>query len=147
MGNLMTSKISPMKKSDLKTIIKMGENTPEFQTGTDCPSFYQEKTLQGWIKDPNGLCFVAKVNGKVVGFSLGYCMMGPKDAYLNCVVVEPSYRRKGIGRGLLRARIKKAKQRGCNHVFCVVKNKKTIQFLQKEGLQKGETFNYMEKLI
>ena len=47
--------VSPIIESELDQVINIGENTPEFKTGTDAAQFYSKETLSNWITDPNGV--------------------------------------------------------------------------------------------
>ncbi|GEM_PF-3483138 len=142
--------IDQMSEKDIKSIIAIGSQTPEFKTGTEAQQFYSDQTLKRWVTDKNGVTLVAKIKEKIVGFALGYYMAGPNDGYLNCIVILPEYRRKSIGKRLLQKALSQFETKGrCNHIFGVVKasNPNAISFFEREGLQIGEIFRYVEVML
>lgn len=143
-------KIEDMLGGDILEVISIGLNTPEFKTGTNAQQFYGEQTLKRWIVDPNGVTLVARIGGKIAGFSLGYYMAGPNDGYLNCVTVKPSYRGRGFGKKLLKRSLSEFLKKGeCNHVFGVVgaDNLQAIDFFKNNGLEIGKEFRYVERML
>ena len=143
------SEIRRMARIGIPTVADTGMSTPEFEAGTDAPQFYSPNTLSKWIADNNGATFVATVEKEIVGFVLGYYMEGPRDGYLNTIVVRKGYRGKGAGRELLRAALDYLEKRGCNHVFGLVQegNRDTLDFLESNGFQIGKTFRYAETVL
>lgn len=150
------SKISirGVKQEDLEWIIQLGLNTPEFNTGTAAAQFYSLRTLEGWIRDPNGVTLIAEMEGQKAGFLLGYYMAGPNDGYINCTAVAENYRRRGVGKRLQESALAEFGQKGpegnkCNHVFCVVsETDEAMLNLQKQvGLEIGGKFYYVETML
>jgi GNAT superfamily N-acetyltransferase len=71
----------------------------------------------GFGEDPVFGFYVAEVKGKIVGLSLYYYRYSTwkgKLLYLEDLIVLESYRRNGIGRKLMEATLKEAKQQNCN---------------------------------
>ncbi len=134
---------------DIDKIIHIGLHTDELASGTNTNQFYSPKSLKCWINHEDGVALVAKVNDKLAGFFLGYCMVGPKDGYRNCIAVVPKYRNIGIGSQLLERALIIFEQKGCNHVFGLVEehNLNTIHFLEKHGIKKGKKFYYMDTML
>ena len=144
-------KVEQMSEHDIEQVIAIGTTTSEFNTGTNAQQFYGTQTLKRWVKDPNGVTLVAKIGDNFTGFALGYYMTGPNDGYINCIVVDPGYRKKGIGKILLQQVLSgfKSKSERCNHIFCVVEsdNTRALNFFRSQGLEIGREFRYLEKMI
>lgn len=146
--------IRRMKEDDLSWVIELGQNTPEFKTGTEAAQFYSLNSLQRWINDSNGVSIVAEIEGQRAGFLLGYYMAGPNDGYINCTVVDEVYRRKGIGIGLQEAALSEFETKGpeghkCDHVFCVVSetDEAMLALKRQTGFEIGGKFHYVETML
>ena len=148
------SLVRSMRQEDLDWVVALGTNTPEFNTGTEAAQFYGLKTLQRWIEDPNGITLVAEDEKRSAGFLLGYYMAGPNDGYINCLVVDGKFRKKGIGRLLQISALEEFAQKGpeenrCNHVFCVVSegDKTMLDLARQTDFEIGRKFYYVETML
>lgn len=146
--------VRKMTEGDVKWVVSVGENTPEFKTSTNAAQFFGNDTLRRWVNDPNGITLLAKVNGKPAGFLLGYYMTGPNDGYINCTVVASEFRRQGIGKELQEAAIEEFKQKGpeghkCDHIFYVVgeEDEAMLDLSRQTGFEIGRRFHYVEKML
>ncbi len=78
--------------------------------------------LSGQLDDPDAVLLVAEQDGSVVGYTYGsvegydYMSLRGPAGVLNDIVVEPSFRGRGIGRMLLEATIDELKARGVPRV-------------------------------
>lgn len=142
-------KITDIGEQDIGKVIALGTTTPEFNTGTNAPQFYSLDALKRWARDPNGLTLVATVDNDFAGFALGYAMVGPRDGYINCIVVGQNYRRMHIGKMLLDKMLDGFKRKGCNNVFGVVEseNTDTFDFFRNSGFEIGKDFRYIQRTI
>jgi len=93
-------------------------------------------------REPNG-CLVATINGRVAGYIIAHTcikfsfrkMTIQKEGFIDYIAVDPNYRRKGIGRELMKTiflyfRKKKVK---CIALEVEANNKKAINFYLKLG--------------
>ncbi len=150
-----TTRLRGMQENDLLWVVELGQNTPEFKTGTEAAQFYSVGTLERWIKDPNGVTLIAEIEGKRTGFLLGYYMEGPNDGYINCIVVDETHRREGVGSALQEKALTEFEKKGpeghrCNHVFCVVNESDKLMFnlMKKMDFDFSETnFRYVETML
>lgn len=146
--------IRQMQESDLDWVIKLGQETPEFKTGTEAAQFYSHESLSRWTGDTNGVTLVVEVGGKPAGFALGYYMAGPNDGYINCVVVDQEFRRKGLGEQLLDTALTEFERKGseghnCDHVFFVVSqaDEAMLNLSRKLDFEVGSKFHYVETML
>ena len=141
-------RVEKMKPEHLDWVIELGLSTSEFQTGTDAPQFYSKETLSRWIKGPNGVLLTALVNNNFAGFSITGYNPDSRDGYIHCIVVNGSYRKKGIGGNLLENTLSELKTKGCNHIFALVKedNDDTKRFFERHNFEIGGAFNYTERV-
>lgn len=147
--------IREMRENDLDWVVNLGINTPEFKTGTGATAqFFGLETLKNWLKDSNGITLVAEFEGRLAGYLLAYYMAGPNDGYINCVVVEQEFRKKGIGKILLEKAISEFGQKGpgghkCDHIFSVVSdtNKSMLNLKRKLGFEVGSKFHYVDMVL
>lgn len=99
--------------NDLQQIVRLSEKLGRDESTADsmvspAPSEFQNP---GWIlkniRGENTVVFVAELDGKIVGYSLGWVSQpwsykGKRGYICDCFVDEP-YRRRGIGRKLVEA--------------------------------------------
>lgn len=103
--------------------------------------YYTEK-----IVGKNGICFVAEVNNKIIGYATAVEKEVPsyrlvKVAELENLVVNKEMRSKGIGKKLVNKFIKWAKENGADKVAVDVfsLNEKGVAFYKREGFLTFET--------
>ncbi|WP_343670979.1 GNAT family N-acetyltransferase [Chitinophaga sp.] len=82
--------------------------------------------------------FVVEVDGGIVGFATffwAYYSWSGKALYLDDLYLQPSYRKQGMGKGLLQAVIELARSQNCKKVRWQVSNwnQHAIAFYQKMG--------------
>lgn len=92
-------------------------------------------------------CFVAKIDGAVVG-----AIMAGNDGrrgYIYHTAVSPQYQRRGVGRALAEAALDALKALGINKVALVVfsKNESGNAFWQKLGFTAREDLVYRNKAL
>ncbi len=88
-----------------------------------------EKMIKGLKKHPSKLILLASFNNEYVGLSNSFINFGTFAAkvFLNIhdVIVLDKYRGQGIGRSLMKANIKKAKQLNCGKITLEVREDNT----------------------
>lgn len=90
------------------------------------------------IRSRDTVGIVASVNKSLTGFALMY--FGDEHAHLNLLAVEPAYRRRGIGREMLRWLEDSCSVAGILRVSLEVRatNMKAIRFYHTLGYEPGE---------
>ncbi|WKZ57077.1 MAG: GNAT family N-acetyltransferase [Bdellovibrionota bacterium] len=142
--------VDEMLSADLAEVIALGESIPEFRTETEAAQFYSRETLERWLTEPTGVALVSRDGGVVVAFVLAQYMPASRDGYLNVITVAESLRGKGgLAEGLLERAFQILERKGCDHVFGSVQdsNERALRFFEKRGLQRGDTFRYVEAML
>ncbi len=116
-------KIIPMEESDLEEVLII-------EASSFSSPWTREMFLHEFLRAPISWCFVAKSLGgerntadhgkKVLGY-MCFWIIGDEMQIAN-VAVDPSWRRKGIGRGLLRFALEFAQSRGVRLVVLEVRS-------------------------
>jgi len=137
-------------KNDLNGILELlkqlGENTG-FSENKDLGYF---NNIWNKIENNNIKYFLAKDNGKIVG-SCYICIIpnltynGKSIGYIENVIVDKNYRRKGIGKKIMEMAIEYAKINNCYKVVLQsgIKRVEAHKFYEKIGFN-GETKNAYE---
>lgn len=109
-------KIRRANESDLQQIVRLSEKLGKDESAMDSmvsplPSEFQNPNwILKNIRGENTVVFVAEVEGKIVGYALGWVSQPwsykSKRGYICDCFVEKSYRRRGIGTALIRAMLK-----------------------------------------
>lgn len=110
-------------------------------------AWHDETTLKDWIQNPkDDLILVAKEGNKTVGMILVYLL---RDwALCSDVFVVPQYRRKGIGKALIKKALEHFKSKGIDGLHLVTHlNNSAINFYKKLGFKKGYNFVWMRKEV
>ena len=101
-----------------------------------------EETLREWLfEKKKAEALIAELDGEPVGYALFFhnfsTFLGRAGMYLEDLYVRPSARKKGIGRGLLAAVARIAKERGCGRLewSCLDWNKPSVDFYLSLGAQ------------
>ena len=76
-------------------------------------------------------------DGRVVGMCTHYIGHGHVD-WLDWILVDQSFREKGVGRALINFAMKDAKKHGCHKIFCDThpRNKPAFKFFSRMGFRK-----------
>jgi len=119
LGNV---KIRQASETDLQQIVKLSEKLGRDESAMDSmvsplPSEFQNpKWILKNIKGENTVVFVAEADGKIVGYSLGWISQPwsykAKRGYICDCFVEKSYRRRGIGKALVKAMLEWFRKKG-----------------------------------
>lgn len=136
--------IEEAKKSDIESIIDLltllFSQEAEFTPKRDL----QRIGLEMILKDPTiGSIFVLKENDAIIGMvSILWSIstaLGGKVAFLEDMIVSPSYRGKGAGRMLVEYAIAYTQKRECKRITLLTDNDNHVahQFYQQLGFKKS----------
>lgn len=141
----MTLKIRKAQVSEIKTLRKIAQQTPEV---LDTQNYIEgELTFKRLIK--NGVCIVAELDKEIAGFLLANLSERVKCSYLVYCIVKPEYRGKGIGSKLMNEYFKICRKNKINYLdtYAPSFNERTIKFYQKLGFKKGKPWIYFSKVM
>ncbi|WP_457679178.1 ribosomal protein S18-alanine N-acetyltransferase [Thermovibrio sp.] len=79
---------------------------------------YGKELLMREVQLPHNITLLAELSGKAVGYLIGWKL--GKEWEVHRIGVKKEFRRKGIGRELLKNLVKKAKSEGAEEVFLEV---------------------------
>ena len=130
-------------ESDLNKCEKLSQ-IEELKTAEgDYPTY---KYLKEFLD--KGLFFVAEDKNMIIGYTAGEILNG-SVVYLNCLVVNPMKRGKGVGTKLLTEFKRRIKNLKISMVFFFVpkSNPNSIKFYQKNGFIKGKEYIFFSKNI
>jgi diamine N-acetyltransferase len=122
------------------------DNTPENIKAYLKKSFSPEIQLTE-LADPNIIFLIAELDGIPIGYaklrmnSKDESVKGKKPIELERIYSIQEYLGKGIGKELMKASIREAKERGCDSIWLGVweKNKRAIDFYRKWGFKEVGT--------
>jgi GNAT superfamily N-acetyltransferase len=122
------------KKMNIESVIAVNSMLSKyispFILKNNFKSAYKKLTLQ-----KNNISIIACLKTKAVGYAsinFNTSIRGGIRAYIEDVVVEKKYRKKGIGKSLLNVLLKYAKKKGCYKISLESK-KKNINFYRSCG--------------
>lgn len=119
-------KVRRANEEDLQQIVKLSEMLGRDESTLDSmisplPSEFQDPCwILKNIRGENAVVFVAEIEGKIIGYSLGWVSQPwsykAKRGYICDCFVKKSYRRRGIGKALIKAMLEWFRSKG---VECV----------------------------
>lgn len=141
-------------KKDFEALYALGLATPEFKVGAS-GEFMDREEFESALKNPNGTFLLAEIDDVVVGFVYANrkdVERGPqtKWACLVYIVVDPDYRKQGLAQSLYDHCIQDLKKYGVNRLYAWANSEgdgSIIKLLQKNGLEKGHAYVWMDKEI
>lgn len=140
--------IRPFHESDAKEVYTMLESTEEVHVAG---MTYSEKAVQGWnVTRAQDVILVAEVNGLVAGFiATKFGDPEPGGAYIDCLIVKPRYRGRGIGQQLLEQCISSLKDRGIVFIHLHARSDfpRAVHFWEKNSFKGKEQLLWMYKEI
>lgn len=107
---------------------------------------WSEKSFEEALGNPRAVYVVARDGEKVAGYCGAYVILDEGD--INQVAVEPSYRKKGIGKKMIQILLEKLKEAGAVSVTLEVRksNEGAISLYESVGFVKeGIRKNFYEK--
>nr|XP_003705950.1 PREDICTED: diamine acetyltransferase 2 isoform X1 [Megachile rotundata] len=127
------------KREDCKVIRNLIQELADFELMPDGPKIdYTVLERDGFdTEHPLFICYVAEVNGNVVGYTISYytySTWGGKAMYLEDIYVTPTCRSKHIGSKLLKAVATEATKNECCRLdFSVLKWNPAQSFYKNKG--------------
>ncbi|MEO8503375.1 MAG: GNAT family N-acetyltransferase [Acidobacteriota bacterium] len=115
-----TLRIRPLDETDLGEIVTIDETI----SGKYRPKVWEDRVLYYLRRDPDG-CFVAELEGKVIGFMLGEVRSGEfgleePTGWIEVIGVDPKFRGHAAGRRLADALLEHFRSRGAVSVRTLV---------------------------
>jgi diamine N-acetyltransferase len=118
------------------------ENIQSYLEKSFSPEIQQKE-----LSDPNIIFLIAELDGTPVGYaklkmnSKDDALKGTNPVELERIYAVQEYLGKGVGKGLMKASLREARQRGCDSVWLGVweKNQRAIDFYEKWGFKKVGT--------
>lgn len=140
--------VTPIVEEDLDEIIKIGLSTKELWVENSGPVYYEKKQLVSFIKSPNDIYLVAKINGGISGYCLVSVNIFLKEAYWIDIAVKEKHRGLGIGTLLYQRTMEELNKRDCDWCWALVQedNQNMQQFIEKQGFKKGKKFFFYYKI-
>ena len=128
-------KITKATQKDLDECAKMS-HIREFSFTYKASDSRVKKYLNDFLK--KGILLVAKENDNLIGFLAAEFTLG-KFIWVDFLVVDKKYRRKGFGKILFNKMEQIAKKKGFNNIFLIVPkfNKNSIKFYKSLYMKKG----------
>ena len=144
---LVNVKIRHADEKDLEEIVRLSKKLGRDESAMDSmispsPSEFQSPSwILKNIKGENTVVFVAEVEGKIVGYSLGWVSQPwaykGKRGYICDCFVEKSYRRRGIGKALVKAMLEWFINKGveCVEADVYSSNVPSLKLFKKLGFE------------
>ena len=128
-------------RNDVPLILRFVKELAEYEKLQD-EVVADEKTLEEWLFDrQKAEVIFALEDGKEVGYALFFhnfsTFLGRAGIYLEDLYIQPEYRSKGHGKGLLKKLASIAVERGCGRLewSCLDWNRPSIDFYLSLGAQ------------
>lgn len=108
--------------------------------------------IEKHARTENDICFVAELDGKVIGFMISYILTFgfgiEKSAWIATLGVNPEYMGQGIGERLAREIFQLYKQMGINRVYTSVRWDSTdlLSFFKTLGFDRSKFINLKKDL-
>jgi ribosomal protein S18 acetylase RimI-like enzyme len=140
--------IRKMKISDIDFILRVGKREEGFKVSEKSSGFWDKNQLTNWINSKDDVMLVADER-KIVGFIMSSLHKPTGKATFENMWVSPEFRRKGLATKMTQIMIKKLKENGADYIcgMSKIENENIINFLMKEGFDKGYKFFWMGKKV
>lgn len=136
----MSLQISPVKEQDLPTLLEMIRELAEFEELLEAMVATEEDYRKALFSEaPAAEAVIASWDGAPVGYAIFFSTFssfkGRAGIWLEDLYVRPDFRKRGIGKALLRYGAKLADQRNAGrYEWCVLDwNQNAIDFYEKAG--------------
>ncbi len=133
----MKIEIRKALKNDVPVMMKLVHELAEFEKQPEeVKNTEEQMRLEGFGPHPAFYALLAEVNGTVCGMSVyyySYSTWKGKSIYIDDIIVNEAFRGKGIGRKLMEATIKVAREEGAGKLHWQVLdwNEPAIKFYKK----------------
>ena len=143
--------VREMELEDIHRVFSLGERlfTPD-----RWPSLYRtwdEYEVVGLFASDGDFCFVADIDGRIVGFALGTLIEKRRSAwkygYLLWLGTDPAFRRMGIAERLVNRFTEQCIDEGARMMMVdtAAENEGAIRFFQRQGYGKAVEHVYMSR--
>ena len=121
-----------MTIADYDQLIALWADTP----GIGLSDADEKKNIGYFLSRNPGLSFVCETDGKIIGTVI--CANDGRRGYLYHLAVDDAYRKKGIGKELVRRSLEELRNQGITrcHLFLYNDNETAIRFYEKTGWRK-----------
>ena len=135
-----------MLRSDIEAVYETGMKTEAFRV-SDTPGFWSKEQLNRWLGNPDDVLLVAEDEERVIGYVMSQLHKPTGKATIENLFVDKSYRKKGIGRDLIKRCLKELKEKGASYFCAMVRadNDEIIDFYKRCGFTRGYGFVWMER--
>ncbi len=141
--NIESPIIRPMKSRDFKQVSEIDRKV----IGRDRIDYWKLRT-EIIEKLSTVAALVAEINGRIVGFIIGditgWTYGVPENiGWINAIVVDPEFQRKGIGQMLFNEMIDYLKKAGVKSIYAFVhwRDFNLLRFFDSIGFKKGDIIN------
>lgn len=137
------------KLSDLKSLMKFLNETPELQSGHK-EETYPEYWVKACLKDVDrDLVLILEDNKNIIGFVIAEIWKSKRYSYLLDIFVVPKYRKQGIATKLMQEYERRCKKLKLNKISMLVltTNNKMQSFIEKMNHKCGSKFYFYEKRL
>ncbi len=145
---MIKSATRPFLESDANEVYAMLKSSEELHVGG---LTYSEKAVQEWHVTRSGdIILVAEVDRTTAGIIAAKVDdPEPGSAYIDCLVVKPAYRRRGIGNQLLDQCMSLLKEQGVFFIHLHVRQDfpQAVTFWEKNGFKGKQTLLWMYKKV
>jgi ribosomal protein S18 acetylase RimI-like enzyme len=111
-----------------------------------------KRIVEGHAQRDDGACFVAEIEGRVVGFMISYILTAgfgmPKSAWIATLGVSPDFMGQGIGAGLAEEIFSFYRSQGIENVYTSVRWDSTdmLSFFKTLGFDRSNFINLRKVL-
>jgi GNAT superfamily N-acetyltransferase len=133
--------ISKAIREDMSSVLSLIQELAIYEKEPDAVKITEDTLIEFGLGDqPLFTCFVAKVDGDIVGMALVYYRFSTwqgKSLHLEDLVIKESFRGKGVGKKLYDRVMQFGQENNVKRVEWVVLdwNKNAIDFYEKSGAQ------------
>lgn len=135
----MSHLVRKATKEDIPAVLELIKELAEFEKEPDAVDVSAETLVkEGFGKDPLFTCFIAEVEGTIVGMALIYFRFSTwkgRTLHLEDLIVQESQRGTGVGGALFNRVLQFAKEQNVKRAEWVVLdwNENAIKFYEKSG--------------
>lgn len=141
--------IRKAKVGDAREIHLIQRKTKEFVISDGSKyDFFDQDEIKDWIRKKDYIALVAENNSKVVGFLLAR-MATRYWCLIEAISIEEKFKRRGIGKSLLKELYKELKKYDVYIVQAFVRSdmKQPQIFWKKQGFKPRKTFTWFDKRL
>jgi len=140
-------KIRKATKKDIPRILELF-NSDSNLVGDDKLK-YSKSTIENYIKPPVNKTFVCEIDGKTIGVVQTQFWEISKYIYLNDIIVDKDYQKKGVGFELQSFVERLARKEGyvLIYLFSEANNTNAHKLFEKGNFKRGKKFVFFSKIL